>query len=333
LTKPCYIQAYITPPFNAAAAVNAAFDEGGQAVNSHNDDRDVVVIQLYGAKNWVAYNNTCNVDNGIKQLPSYKYQVGKGDLGKGALGVPEVYNDLSKDNDDRHVIKLNTNDKLYIPRGGVHWAKTSKDYTSVHLTVACPSSYASARYGLSELIRLGVTLGGEALMDGFGDTFEGGDSDCMGDSKKEEECVEEFNDYLKKTVFNVANVKKVIDDTKASVLINRDKSRKTWEEEFMAYNHAHDRGGWCLWESNIKWLGGVKNDDSNNGELEVCDTIENDVLAIVGKLREGYVGSVESLKREWYEKEDGLDGVLDDLAFLVLCRVLVQLGAVEVAEE
>ena len=103
-----YAQTYLTPPFS-------------QTLNPHADDRDVIIIQLLGQKEWNVY----------EEVPiPYPYpheQVGK----RPDLPVPS------------HVINgptsvsqtLRPGDMLYIPRGYVHQAFSSDD-VSCHITIA-----------------------------------------------------------------------------------------------------------------------------------------------------------------------------------------------------
>jgi hypothetical protein len=102
-----YCNIYLTPPHS-------------QAVQPHADDRDVLVIQVYGEKEWTVY----------KEIPiPYPYpheQVGK------ELPVPP------------HILEgdilvqrtLRPGDVLYMPRGYVHKATTSSVHPSFHATVA-----------------------------------------------------------------------------------------------------------------------------------------------------------------------------------------------------
>ncbi|KAG7357476.1 cupin domain containing protein [Nitzschia inconspicua] len=103
-----FAQTYLTPPLS-------------QTLNPHADDRDVIVIQLLGQKEWSVYQDV--------PIP-YPYpheQVGK----RPDLPVPpQVLNgptSISK--------TLRPGDVLYIPRGHVHQAFSSDDL-SLHITIA-----------------------------------------------------------------------------------------------------------------------------------------------------------------------------------------------------
>ncbi|KAL3908743.1 MAG: hypothetical protein SGARI_002928, partial [Bacillariaceae sp.] len=103
-----FAQTYLTPPFS-------------QTLNPHADDRDVIVIQLLGNKEWSVYQDV--------PIP-YPYpheQVGK----RPEMPVPpqvlEGPTSISK--------TLSPGDVLYIPRGHVHQAFSSDDF-SCHITIA-----------------------------------------------------------------------------------------------------------------------------------------------------------------------------------------------------
>lgn len=104
-----YANTYLTPP-------------GTQTVPAHADDRDVLIIQIVGQKEWTIY----------QRIPiPYPYpheQVGK----HPSLPVPDAVTDgpilLQR--------VLQPGDVLYIPRGYVHVAVTSAQQPSLHATVA-----------------------------------------------------------------------------------------------------------------------------------------------------------------------------------------------------
>ena len=102
---------YLTPP-------------AAQAVDAHADDRDVLVIQLEGEKQWMVYDGPPPV-----AFPSHAEQVGKA-----GLPVPPVSLERGSKCD------LARGDVLYVPRGFVHEAKTKDSAPSLHLTVALPSA-------------------------------------------------------------------------------------------------------------------------------------------------------------------------------------------------
>lgn len=103
-----YINTYLTPP-NAAA------------VKAHADDRDVLVIQVLGEKQWKVYNDV-----------PIKYPNNHEQVGKNGLKVPEEI--LNKK--PLFDITLKAGDILYMPRGYVHEAETSESEPSFHCTVA-----------------------------------------------------------------------------------------------------------------------------------------------------------------------------------------------------
>jgi len=92
-----------------------------QTVPPHADDRDVLVIQLYGSKQWKVY-----------QRVPIPYPYPKEQVGKEGLEVPD------------EVLKgpvmiertLHPGDVMYMPRGYVHEAKSVPNDCSVHVTVA-----------------------------------------------------------------------------------------------------------------------------------------------------------------------------------------------------
>jgi hypothetical protein len=102
-----YVNVYITPPYQ-------------RAVDAHADDRDVLIIQLYGTKRWTVYRNV------PIPLPYSDEQVGKD-----GLIVPDVvlHGPILIET------TLQPGDVLYLPRGYVHHA-TSLDQVSCHATVA-----------------------------------------------------------------------------------------------------------------------------------------------------------------------------------------------------
>ena len=102
-----YANCYLTPP-------------NSQAVHAHADDRDVLVIQILGAKEWQVYQS-------IPVLFPYPHeQVGKDDI-----PVPQQVLEGPR----RISTTLTAGDVLYMPRGFVHQAKCS-DTLSFHITVA-----------------------------------------------------------------------------------------------------------------------------------------------------------------------------------------------------
>jgi ribosomal protein L16 Arg81 hydroxylase len=103
-----YANTYLTPA-------------GCQAVSAHADDRDVLVIQIFGSKQWKVY----------QKVPvPYPYpheQVGKNDLEVPAevLQGPVLMERT-----------MRPGDVLYMPRGYVHQARALESEPSFHVTIA-----------------------------------------------------------------------------------------------------------------------------------------------------------------------------------------------------
>jgi hypothetical protein len=103
-----YVNAYLTP-------ANA------QTAPPHADDRDVIVIQVYGAKTWTVYRNV--------PVPfPYSHE----QVGKEGREVPLVVLEGSK----MIETTLYPGDVLYMPRGYVHHAQAIANQSSFHATVA-----------------------------------------------------------------------------------------------------------------------------------------------------------------------------------------------------
>lgn len=125
-----YANAYLTPP-------------ASQAVKAHADDRDVLVIQVYGRKVWKVYEEV------PIEYPYTHEQVGKNDL-----QVPQSILDGNLIVDT----VLQPGDVLYIPRGFVHEACTDKQENeddiqpSYHITIAL----ATFDWALSGLLATAV---------------------------------------------------------------------------------------------------------------------------------------------------------------------------------
>jgi hypothetical protein len=103
-----FVNVYVTPP-------------GSQSVPRHSDDREVLLLQVYGQKEWTLYNSPI-------ELP-YKHE----ELGK-ARPVDD------KELEVRLKCTVRQGDVLYMPRGAVHEGRTDPTCSSVHLTVALQSS-------------------------------------------------------------------------------------------------------------------------------------------------------------------------------------------------
>lgn len=91
-----------------------------QAVHAHADDRDVFIAQLEGVKRWRVWTK-----------PPIPYPYPHEQVGKDGLEVPPSLLTSDPDLD----LDLHPGDVLYIPRGCVHEAHTTKHH-SVHLTFA-----------------------------------------------------------------------------------------------------------------------------------------------------------------------------------------------------
>lgn len=103
-----YANVYITPP-------------GAQAVRAHADDRDVLIMQVVGKKQWTVY-----------QKVPIPHPYPPEQVGKEGLEVPaEVL-------EGPILIQtvLHPGDVLYMPRGYVHEAQTHEDNLSFHVTIA-----------------------------------------------------------------------------------------------------------------------------------------------------------------------------------------------------
>jgi Cupin superfamily protein len=117
-----YANAYLTPP-------------GLQAVPPHADDRDVLVVQVAGEKNWRVYQK-------IPIPHPYPHE----QVGKDGFPVPpQVF--------DKVLVErtLRPGDVLYMPRGYVHEACANSDSLSFHVTVALATHDWTLAGCLSEL--------------------------------------------------------------------------------------------------------------------------------------------------------------------------------------
>ncbi|GKZ00147.1 hypothetical protein MPSEU_000968000 [Mayamaea pseudoterrestris] len=104
-----YVNTYLTPPMV-------------QSVPAHADDRDVLVVQLLGNKEWIVYEQV------PVALPYRHEQVGKCE----SLPVPDY---VLQGNVLLQTV-LQPGDVLYLPRGYVHCAKACAAECSFHVTVA-----------------------------------------------------------------------------------------------------------------------------------------------------------------------------------------------------
>lgn len=124
-----YANTYLTPPRSSA-------------VKSHSDDRDVLVVQILGKKNWKVY-KTVPVE-----FPFANEQVGKG------RPVPRDVLDGGLCFDGE--VTLEPGHVLYMPRGFVHEASTDgleSDEPSFHITIAIATHDWCMSTVLTEVVR------------------------------------------------------------------------------------------------------------------------------------------------------------------------------------
>lgn len=100
---------YLTPP-------------GSQAVRLHTDDQDVILLQVWGKKQWT-------IRNAPVRLP-YTEEM----LGKDTQVPPELIGDPLMQ------FEMQPHDVLYIPRGYLHEAATGGGEPSLHITITMPTS-------------------------------------------------------------------------------------------------------------------------------------------------------------------------------------------------
>ncbi|GMH84869.1 hypothetical protein TL16_g10053, partial [Triparma laevis f. inornata] len=288
-----YAQVYITPNFRRGGKTGA--------VRGHNDDRDVFVYQVLGSKLWTAYDNSRTI--GVR-WPKFDEQLGKNDLECKIKMQPKADNEL-----ESHPVKVG--DVLYIPRGGVHHAENSGRETSIHFTIALPTSYLSAEWAVSEIFDDALTkMEPSAEWNGF----------C---SKGEE--IERFKKILMEGI-SENKVREKIKEGVKEVKANYEKSCKEWEgrrvEYFKKVGEGSDKARKCCWGSKVRWNEGEK--PSNTGELVVCEEIEEDVNRIIEFLKLDSNIAVEVSELAFKLK------VMDNLSFLLLMKVLVEKGALVV---
>lgn len=102
VSKLCHaLQDYFSCPVSANLFMTPQY---GQASPPHIDSGDVIVMQLYGKKEWLLYEKTTN----------FKL-------------------DYDNDNEPKHRLILEAGDILYVPQGLKHCART-EDYCSVHIS-------------------------------------------------------------------------------------------------------------------------------------------------------------------------------------------------------
>ena len=126
-----FVNVYVTPP-------------GSQSVPRHSDDREVLLLQVFGEKEWTVYNSPVH-------LPYKHEEVGKRD--------PIDDSELSV----KLKCTVKQGDILYLPRGAVHEGRTASSSTgassSIHLTVALQSSDWDLNTMLLEAVKSFVRRG------------------------------------------------------------------------------------------------------------------------------------------------------------------------------
>jgi len=124
----------LSPIFGHVYANMYLTPAGSQTAPPHTDDRDVIIVQVYGHKHWRVW----DAPNGL----CYKEeQLGKGQppLRAEELGEPTISDTLEQ------------GDILYMPRGFLHEANTS-DTTSLHITFAIPTADFAWGHMMSEMV-------------------------------------------------------------------------------------------------------------------------------------------------------------------------------------
>jgi len=110
---------YLTPPH-------------AWARRPHNDDQDVIIMQLWGSKQWRLFESSA-------KLIYSEEMVGKREP---ISGNPKVVRELT----------LTAGDLLYIPRGMVHDARATRD-PSLHVTITVPTFDLNYGVSLTEWLR------------------------------------------------------------------------------------------------------------------------------------------------------------------------------------
>ncbi|KAG7354504.1 cupin 4 family protein [Nitzschia inconspicua] len=119
-----YANCYLTPPKS-------------QTAPPHADDRDVLIFQVMGKKQWQIYS----------QVP-IPYPYPHEQVGKDGMEVPSFILQGHKAFDD----VLYPGDILYVPRGMVHQAQSTDDSLSFHITVAIATHDWTLARNMSRLI-------------------------------------------------------------------------------------------------------------------------------------------------------------------------------------
>jgi len=153
-------------PINANVYITPA---GNQAFNPHYDDHDVFILQCDGAKEWSIYGD---YEQSVK-LPNGRLKFEK------AKHIPksEGISDFT----------LETGDLLYIPRGVMHDARCSNDF-SIHIT------FGAGAITWSDYIKAAANL----LNDSDVEYRELAELNVMGDSQKLSTLKEKLEPLLEK---------------------------------------------------------------------------------------------------------------------------------------
>eukprot|EP00658_Telonema_sp_P-2_P039251 TRINITY_DN2807_c0_g1_i2.p1 TRINITY_DN2807_c0_g1~~TRINITY_DN2807_c0_g1_i2.p1 ORF type:complete len:374 (+),score=100.53 TRINITY_DN2807_c0_g1_i2:107-1228(+) len=129
-----YANMYLTPPRS-------------QAVGTHTDDQDVIILQIAGTKLWTLYESPVT-------LPYTHEMVGK-------TGPHRAVTDQMREKVVEEV-ELQAGDLLYLPRGMMHEARTGDGNLSLHLTLTCPShDFTWAKFGANAIGQLLMQQEGE----------------------------------------------------------------------------------------------------------------------------------------------------------------------------
>ncbi len=130
-----YCNTYLTPP-------------NSKTVKAHADDRDVLVIQIKGKKQWKVYKHV------PIPFPYHHEQVGKNN---GVVPFQPTTFETALSNDNVMIIDtiLEEGDVLYMPRGYVHEASTTNcnNQPSFHLTIAIMTSDWSYSKVIADYVR------------------------------------------------------------------------------------------------------------------------------------------------------------------------------------
>jgi len=120
---------------------------GGRALPLHNDDQDVVLLQVAGSKDWQVFEPPATA-----KAPYKEHVIGKPHSKPGTqranatrLGLKSVLNTT-----------VHAGDLIYIPRGFPHMANSRPGELSMHLTLTAPTAAFSWGKLLSEAVQYRV---------------------------------------------------------------------------------------------------------------------------------------------------------------------------------